>query len=336
MASIRKRGNLQWEARIRRKGYPVTCKTFEVKADAEKWAREIEGEMDKGSFVSRTEAENTTLKEAFDRYLVEYIPKFANPRNEGNRVKAIQRRAISAKMLASIRGKDIADYILEREKDGVSGNSIRLEVNTVSKLFRVAATSWGMESLGNPVERAQKPKFNPGRQRRLETGEEARLLSKCRPPFDSVVLFALETTMRREEISTLRWKNVNFEVRTAYLPETKNGEARSVPLSRKALSILEALPGDRQGTKLVFGISADAITKRIRRACRAADIQDLTFHDLRHEATSRLFEKTDLDIMEICKITGHKSLQMLSRYSHLRTHLIADRLDGVKRGEVRI
>ncbi|MDR0238720.1 MAG: site-specific integrase, partial [Deltaproteobacteria bacterium] len=163
MASIRKRGHLQWEARIRRKGYPITCKTFELKSDAEKWAREIEGEMDRGSFVSRSEAESTTLKEAFDRYLSECIPKFANPRNEGNRVKAMQRRAICTKILAAIRGKDVADYILEREADGMSGNSIRLEINTISKLFKTAITSWGMESLVNPVSKVQKPKVNPGR-----------------------------------------------------------------------------------------------------------------------------------------------------------------------------
>ena len=86
-----------------------------------------------------------------------------------------------------------------------------------------------------------------------------------------------------------------------------------------------------QGVR-VFGMSADAITQAMEQARKLADIEDLHFHDLRHEATSRLFEDTDLDIMEIRAITGHRSLQMLARYSHLRTHRLAERLAGAKRG----
>ena len=109
MATIRKRGELQWEARIRRKGWPVTCKTFERKADAEAWARDIEGEMDRGVFVSRTEAEGTTLAEALDRYIDDYIPKLAQEKREKNRAQALKKRDLACRFLAGIRGKDIAD-----------------------------------------------------------------------------------------------------------------------------------------------------------------------------------------------------------------------------------
>ena len=334
MATIRKRGNLQWEARVRRKGYPVTCKTFETKADAEIWARQIEGEMDRGIFISRTEAESTTFEEALDRYIEEYIPRLVQGYKETVRAKGLKKCRLAPRFLASIRAKDIADYIKDREAAGKTGSTILRDLTLISRLFNVAASSWGMESLGNPVAKTLKPKANKGRERRLEGDEEKELLEVANPLFRPVFRFALETAMRREEIATLTWENVDLEKRAAHLPKTKNGEARTVPLSPGALALLKALskgkPDSREGQ--VFGMRDYTITKFMVKACKDAGIENLTFHDLRHEAISRLFEDTDLDIMEIKSISGHKSLQMLARYSHLRTHRLADRLAGARRG----
>lgn len=333
MATIRKRGDLQWEARIRRKGWPVTCKTFETKFDAEAWARQIESEMDRGMFVSRAEAESTTLKDALERYRAEYVPRLAQHKRESNRVTFLQKRPLVCRVLATIKGKDIADFIKEREAEGAGANTIRLDLALLSRLFEVAATDWGMESLSNPVRKVNKPKLPGGRTRRLEGDEEQRLLEACPPAFRQVVLFALETAMRREEISRLTWDNVELEKRFAHLPKTKNGEARSVPLSPAALELLQEMRaqcGDKRYT--VFSMSADAITQAMEQARKKAGLQNLHFHDLRHEAISRLFENTDLDVMEIKTISGHRSMQMLARYSHLRAHRLADRLAGAKRG----
>jgi integrase len=331
MATIRKRGNLQWEARVRRKGHPVTCKTFETKVDAEAWARQIESEIDRGVFVSRAEAESTTLNEAIDRYIAEYIPRLAQVYKETTRAKALQYRAIASRIMATIRSKDIADLIREREAEGVSGNTIRLDLALLSRLFNVAHADWGMESLVNPVERATKPKIAKGRERRLEDSEEEKLLGAATPLFRPVICFAIETAMRREEMATLDWDRVDLKKRSVFLAETKNGEARSVPLSPAALALLAAQPKPHEGP--VFGMSASAMTQAMEAARRKAGLENLRLHDLRHEATSRLFEQTDLDVMEIKTITGHKSLQMLARYSHLRTHRLADRLAGMKRGK---
>ena len=138
--------------------------------------------------------------------------------------------------------------------------------------------------------------------------------------------------MRRSEIASLVWEHVDLAQRTAYLPKTKNGEERTVPLSPTALEILEQAKLGRTGNS-VFSMGADAITQAMERARKKAGIENLHFHDLRHEAISRLFEETDLDVMEIKSISGHRSLQMLARYSHLRAHHLADRLAGAKRGE---
>jgi integrase len=137
--------------------------------------------------------------------------------------------------------------------------------------------------------------------------------------------------MRREEIASLTWNNVDLKKRCALLPKTKNGEARTIPLSPSAISILQEVQGNNQNNESVFGISSGAITQAMERARKLAKIENLTFHDLRHEAISRLFENTDLDVMEIKMISGHKTLQMLARYTHLRTARLADRLAGAKR-----
>jgi len=331
MATIAKRGNLQWQAKIRRKGHPEQSKTFETKSDAEAWARSVENEMDRGVFVSRKEAERVTLYEALDRYIAEYAPKLAQPEDAIFKARRLQRRPLAQKFLAAIRPKDIADFRREREAEGVAGNTIRLDFALLSKLFNHARADWGMESLSNPVQLAAKPKIARGRERRLEVGEEERLLDTAPPAFRSVIRFAIETAMRRGEIAALTWQNIDLTRGTAFLPETKNGTARTVPLSQTARSILQSLPG-REGS--VFNISEQWITRLMMAATKAAGIEDMTFHDLRHEATSRLFEMTDLDVMEIKAITGHKSLQMLSRYAHLRTVRLVRRLDGTKRGTI--
>jgi hypothetical protein len=203
MATIWKRGDLQWQARIRRKGYSDQNKTFETKADAETWSRQVESEMDRGIFVSRAEAKKTTLSECLDRYIEEYIPRLAQVYTETTRARAIQRREISSRIIATIRSKDIADFVKERESEGRSGNTIRLDLALLSRLFNVARADWGMESLSNPVQLISKPKVARGRERRLEEGEEEKLLTAATPIFRPVFLFACETAMRREEIASL-------------------------------------------------------------------------------------------------------------------------------------
>ena len=123
MATIENRGNLQWRALIRRKGYPVTSKAFETKALAQAWARPVESEMDRGIFISRTEAESTTLNEALEHFKQKYIPRLAQSKREIDRATAISKRPLACKTLASIRTKDIADFIKEREKEGVGGKT---------------------------------------------------------------------------------------------------------------------------------------------------------------------------------------------------------------------
>ena len=163
------------------------------------------------------------------------------------------------------------------------------------------------------------------RDRRLVGDEAQRLLSACadahNPFLLRIVKLAIETAMRQGEIVSLDWKHVDLNKPSAYLPETKNGESRGVPLSTTAVATIRALPRSTSG-KLFPGVTTEAVKRAFMRACARAEIEDFHFHDLRHEATSRLFEK-GLNPLEVASITGHKTLQMLKRYTRLRAEDLA-------------
>ena len=336
MATFRQRrgpvGQKVWHVQVRRRGWPPQTATFDKKSDAEGWAFQVESEMKKGVFISRSEAETTTLREALERYAREVTPekKPSSRAREVNRIRVLGAMPIALRPLAGIHGSDISAFITELQGLGLGPNTVRLDLALISHLFTTARGRWGMESLRNPVLRGHRPKIPGGRTRRLEKGEEARLLGVASPAFAAVLRFALATAMRRSEIAGLRWERVDLKRRSAHLSLTKNGTARTVPLSREAIAVLESVPRRLDGS--VFGMTEDAITRAMSVACRTAGITGLTFHDLRHEAISRLFENTDLDAMEIARISGHRTLSMLSRYTHLRAHHLAERMDGTPRG----
>ena len=323
-------GKRVWQVKIRRKGWPSQTATFDTKARAEAWVRQIEGEMDQGVFVSRAEAEATTLHEALERYEGEVMPrkKATTANRERDRVRSWAASSLARRPLASIRGKDVASTIRDMEGRGLSPNTIRLHLALLSHLFNTARTAWGMESLTNPVDlvKGQRPKLPGGRTRRLQDGEHARLLTAAQAyggEIGPLITWAIETAMRRGEIAAMRWEHLDRKARVLLIPETKTGTPRRVPLSTAALSVLDALPRRIDGR--VWGMRPDSISQAFERVCRAAGIDGLTFHDLRHEATSRLFEK-GLNPMQVAAITGHKTLQMLKRYTHLRAEDLVGRL----------
>ncbi|MHB1543730.1 MAG: tyrosine-type recombinase/integrase [Gammaproteobacteria bacterium] len=341
MATLRQRkgprGQVVWQAQIIRQGFPRQYRTFDTKGQAEAWARRLESEMDAGSFQDRSEGDRTTVAEAFERYLCEITPGKSpgSQQSERSRIRQLQKSPIAAIALSRLTGKDVADYIRWRQGTGVAAATVHHDLRRISHLYTVARSSWGMSYLVNPVPLAKtaRPKLPPGRERRLAPGEEERLLEAASPQLGAVIRFALATAMRQGEIASLRWGEVDLKRRSLILGAagTKNRTTRSVPLSPAALDVLKTIPRRIDGS--VFGMSGNAIRLAWERVLRKTGITGLTFHDLRHEAISRLFEDTDLDIMEIRAISGHKTLQMLTRYTHLRTHLLADRLAGKGRGE---
>jgi integrase len=174
----------------------------------------------------------------------------------------------------------------------------------------------------------RRPKHNKSRERRLSVEEESRLMleleTKTRNPWmRPIVIFAIETGMRRSEILSLTWEYVDLQRRVARLVDTKNGEGRSVPLTLKATSLLLSMPRSIDGR--VFATTAEAVKLSFQRAVVRSQIDDLHFHDLRHEAVSRLFEK-GLNVMEVSSVSGHKTLQMLKRYTHLSSDILLSKI----------
>ena len=313
-------GKRVWQALVRRKGYPQQTQTFDTKSEAQAWAGGIENAMRRGTFVSHAEAERTTLAEALDRYRREVTPAKKGASIERFRLDRWAAHDYAQRSLASIRGKDIADYIEERRQDGAAPATIHKEINLLSHLFNTARTAWGMESLTNPVDlvKGQRPKLPGGRDRRLVDDELPRLLTAAHTyggEIGPLITWAIETAMRRGEIAAMRWEHLDRRARVLLIPETKTRTPRRVPLSTAALGVLDQLPRRLDGR--VWAMRPDSISQAFERVCKAADIEGLTFHDLRHEATSRLFEK-GLNPMQVAAITGHKTLQMLKRYTHLR------------------
>ena len=338
MAYFQKRSG-SWRATVDRKGYPVQTKTFDTKPEAEAWAVGIENEMARGVFVSRAEAEATTLNEALKRYGSEVrSKKKGGGIREFYSIRWWQDSLIASRSIASIRGKDVADAVASMgavrtraragANKGLSPNTIRIHLALLSHLFNVARTAWGMESLGNPVDlvKGQRPKLPGGRIRRLVDDEPARLLAAARAyggEIANIMIMALETAMRRGEIAAMRWEHLDRKIKVLRIPETKNGTPRRIPLSITALAVLDGLPRRIDGR--VWGMRPDSITQAFDRVCKASGVEGLTFHDLRHEATSRLFEK-GLNPMKVSAITGHKTLQMLKRYTHLRAEDLVESL----------
>ncbi|MGV3628155.1 MAG: site-specific integrase [Betaproteobacteria bacterium] len=319
MAAIRKRGK-SWRVQIRRRSHPPQFKAFDTRAEAEAWARQIEAEMDRGAFVSRVEAEKTLVADLLDRYEKEITPGKRSARAEIYRLKMLK-DALGRLPVARLRPQDIASYRDQRIAQGMAGGTVIKDINTLSHVIQTARREWGINLPDNPVKLITRPKVAPGRQRRLQPGEEEALLAGCRASGATALplmfQLALETAMRRGELLALEWKHIDLERRVAFLPHTKNGESRYVPLSTKAAAVLTDSHRSPCGKVFYQWGRPDSFKNAWRRVVTKLELEDFRFHDLRHEATSRFFER-GLNLMQVAAITGHKTLQMLKRYTHLR------------------
>ena len=327
MATLEKRGNY-WRVKVRRRGFPDQTRTFDTKSAAASWAREIESEIDRGTFLDRTESERNTLGDMIERYLKEVTPTKKGAGPEDSRLRAFLRRPISKYKMSALSSAMFAQYRDERLQT-VTAGTVNKELNHVSHVIETARREWGVVLASNPIQLVRRPPAPKSRDRRLEGDEHERLLSACadarNPYLASVVTLAVETAMRQSEIVSLRWKHVDLKKRVAYLPDTKNGDSRGVPLSTAAVDVLTALQRSERDDGVFPGLTAEAVKRAFMRACARANIEGLHFHDLRHEATSRLFER-GLDAMSVATITGHKTLQMLKRYTHLKAEDLANKL----------
>lgn len=322
MATFIKRGDA-WRCQIRRKGHPTLSATFDTKAEAQRWAAGIEGDMARARFVDSREAQRTTLGDALRRYRREVSDGKKGAKQEGVRIDAWLAHPLAGKMLAAVTSSDLATYRDERLQT-VKPATVRLDLAVISNLYTVAAKEWHMEGLNNPCKNMRLPGGSQARDRRPTPAELEKLYAEAKAKhyeMPALIELAADTAMRRSELALLRRDQVRGKV--AYLDDTKNGTRRAVPLSSRARELLASLPVRLDGR--YFSLSPQTVSNYFPLICAAAGVPGLTFHDLRHEATSRLFER-GFPIMEVAAITGHKTLAMLKRYTHLSPETLADKL----------
>jgi len=346
MATISKTEAGTWRALVRKRGFPQQIKTFRLKKQAEDWARAVEDEMVRGTFICRAPAEKTTLNQALQRYLLEVSPtKKSGARREASTANALAEElgsyslvAITSDLVAGYRDKRLA-MVSPKTGRPFSAYTVRLELALLSHLFTIAIQEWGMGLTYNPVANIRKPSAPKGRDMTLTDKQQACLLEECRkcnnPFLPLIVTLGIETAMRKGEILGLRPSDVDLERRVAIARDTKNGETRVVPLTPTAVNALRAaledpFPRPKNCDLIFYGETGGRYNfeEAWERARNRAGLPDLRFHDLRHVSVSRLV-KAGLPDQVVAAISGHKTMQMLKRYTHLRGEDLVKELDKV-------
>ena len=315
MATFRKR-NKKWQAIVRHKDIGTTTRSFISKTNALRWVREQEERLETGVY-GRLEPSRVTLGDLLKKYSQEITPAKRGAETEQRRLQRLIRDSLSLLTVDQLNSPVIAGFRDHRLQDGT--RACQYDLVLIRHCLKIAINEWGLMLASNPVDRVKMPPSSPARQRRLEVGEFERLKAVSggtrNPHIWPIIVFAIETGMRRSEILGLTWDNIDLERRIAFLPITKNGSSREVPLSARALEVLR----QQQSKKIdhPFPVKANAFRLAWDRLRARAGLVDFKFHDLRHEALSRFFEM-GLSIPEVALISGHRDVKMLMRYTHLR------------------
>lgn len=327
MAAFRKTNTGRWRCEIRRKGIYRSSVHY-TKAEAREWANQVEREIDTGKLAARS---TKTLGDAFTRYSRE-----VSPGKKGRRWEEIRLKKLGKDDIADIRFCDLTAEHLERWRDRrakeIANASVNREMTLISSVITQARRVWGWTDV-NPFKDVKRLKPPPHRDRRITQDEIDRIdfalgydgLNVRNKSHEVAVAFllAIETGMRLSEITGIQKKHVHLDQKYLRLPETKNGEQRDVPLSKEAIRLLGLLPDNG---KRLFSVSAGVAGTLFRKARDRAEIHDLTFHDSRHEACSRL--ALVLDVLDLARMLGIKDPRILMVYFNARPHEIAARLDA--------
>lgn len=337
MASFRKRANGRWQAQVRRRGSALESATFDTKTAALRWARRIEGEIDEGRALGRGRVTGT-VGQLLDRY--ELASTKARPWGRSKHgVLSQLRRGLGDLPLRQLTSDAILAHARRRREAGAGPVTIGLELSLLGSILRSAAGLLGAHLTDEPIKAARVSLKNAGllgrsveRTRRVDQKTLgvlcAHFRNKARQivPCAEITEFGVATGMRLGEIVRIRWADLDGRtvlIRDRKDPRRKLGNHERVPLlavsGYDALAIIQRQPrvDDR-----IFPYSASTVSTVFARACGALDIVDLRFHDLRHEALSRMFE-AGMAIEEVAVLSGHKDWKTLKRYTHLRPEDLA-------------
>ena len=313
MATFRKRNSL-WQAQVRSRKHGSISKSFHLKSDAQAWAREQESLMQTGQW-SKEHNKATTLGDLLCTYKKLVTPNKRSHESELRRLTRLTNDPISLLRLNEVTPAEIATFRDRRLKDG--NRTTEYDLVLLRHAWNIAVNEWDWKLPTNPVQKVRFPKPSPHRERRLRQGEYELLKTNCKERvwyLWPVIELAIETGMRRGELLSLEWKNIYLDSNRLVLNTTKNGKARIVPLTAIAKAVLKQINQDDDKVFPVTDVAVRQAWERLRASC---EITDLTFHDLRHEAISRLFEK-GLNVPEVASISGHKTPSQLFRYVQVK------------------
>lgn len=326
MATFRKLPSGKWEAAVSVNGQRKS-KSHETKAKARSWAAEIELTLGRGDGVAGAH----TLGELFTEYAEKVAEKKKGARWEIIRLKRLQGYPFTRIKLTELRREDLEAWIDGRLADGVKSSSVNRELNLISHCL-TQARRWRWMA-HKPMEDLQRPKNPPHRDRLIPQKEIELVLAAAaysdelpvvtqRQKTAVAFLVAIETAMRAGELCSLLPGDLDYEKRTAFLRETKNGHPRLVPLSSEAVRLLKRLP-ETDGP--IFGMRSGTLSTHFKRITADAGIEGLTFHDTRHEAITRLAKK--LDVLDLARAVGHKNIKQLMTYYNRTAADLAAQLD---------
>lgn len=326
MAYFRRSGK-GWRAEIEKLGVRDSA-TFPTKREAQEWAAAREAEITAGKTGQVIKA---TLSDVIERYVKEVTPKKSSSRTEKLRLGALQRHPLAKKIMQDITPSDLASWRDERLQS-VTPASVLREINSLKALWRQAKKlEWNYID-HEPWKEVTMPKAPPPRTQTFTQKQVDKIVAALnydggKPEIRKheaaiAFLLSLETAMRAGEIVSLRWKNIDMKAMTAYLPKTKNSDERYVPLSSVARELISRMEGVSK--ERVFRISPGVLSTYFRRARNEAGLKDLTFHDARATAITRLSKK--LDILELARMVGHRDPRSLMIYYRASPTDIAKKL----------
>jgi integrase len=346
MAAIEARqlddGSLSYRVKVRLKGHPVATGTFTRLTDAKRWAQSTEAGIREGRYFKTAEVKRHTLADLVDRYINEVLP--TRPKNASNTKQHLNwwKTKLGSYALSEVTPALIVKYrndllaTTTRRGTKMANGTVVRYMASLSHAFSIAVKDWQWID-DSPLRKVTKPKEPRGRERFLSDDERKALLQACQASTSrflyTVVVLALSTGMRRGEIMSLRWSQIDLANGRILLFATKNDTSRAIPLAGMALTMMAALAKVRRiDTDLVFHgevndqtktkkgskreIKPVDLTKPWKTALTRAKVTNFRFHDLRHSAASYLAMNSATTI-EIAAILGHKTLQMVKRYSHL-------------------
>ncbi len=310
-----KSNNRRYRVRVDWKGMRYPSKSFADLKTAKAYERKALTELqNKGVLVDTDIARTTKLKDMVIKYRDTISIRKKGYSSEKGKLNNIANSDLGSKSLSHITSKDIAEYRDHMLSGGYAPATVKQYLALLSNIYTKIINEWQIPTVQHVVKGVKRPVVNNSRERRLLGDEEERLLANAGNQYDlrNAIIIALETGMRQGEIASLKWQDVDLKKRHAYVRKSKSGLARTVRLSRIAIDTLQSMKSNDK----VFIANAGDISRAFTRLVRLLEIEDLRFHDLRHEATSRFFER-GLNIKQVQCMTGHETLEMLFRYVHL-------------------